>query len=292
MDKLTSALGLSPTAKRAKNTPELPIFDVISKISDEDRRNLLTKFFSGEMTRPTGCNSAVWSLLSAFGEVLVELAKVPPSNKVQENSSTEALTGGQWTEARNRKRRTSTAVQPTQKVDSLDAVKEAERLRSLVVCHFRESEKSDPIQAENDDDFAIRQLIHKLALNAKIEKWYRMGKRVEDKPRLIKVVLCTSSMQRAVLKNAKNLRDFDEFKRIYIRKSMTPAELVESNKKRAALKWLREKDDRWVIYRNEFWIRDEISGGSRTTVAPQIPDSAYSQKSAQVGSSSNQNQEN
>lgn len=292
MDKITSALGLSPTAKRTKNNPELPIFDIISKVSNEDKRNLLAKFFSGEMNRPTGCNTVVWSILSAFGDILVELANVPHPNNVHENASAEAESSEKWTEVRTRKRRVSTAVQLSQKQENFDAVKEAERLRSLVVCHFPESEKSDSIQAENDDDIAIRQLIHKLASNAKVEKLYRMGRKVEGKPRLIKVVLCTSSMQRAVLLNAKTLRDFDEFKRVYIRKSMTPVELVESNRKRAALNWLRLTDKRWVIFRENFWISDEISGGSRKTLVPPIPPEVYSINKPSGGASTSQNQLN
>lgn len=280
MDHLKNALRLSPSAKKQKPDNDSPIFDVVSKIPNADSREILSKFFTGEVSKPTGCSANLWSLVSAFGDVLRELAVQcnKPSEQVTLSDQSQMDTAQAWTtiSGKPRKRfRSSFSVNHEIEKDHVEALKEAERLRSVVVCHFPESEQSDTLKAEQDDDVAIRQMIHKLSNSAKVEKLYRLGKVKINKPRLIKVVLCTSSMQRTVLSNAKTLKQHDEYKGVYVRKSMTPSELEESNKKRAELRWLRNQDARWVIFRNCFWIRDEISSGVRKTVTPQIPSDCY-----------------
>lgn len=272
MDHIKNALRLSPGSK--KRDEEAPIFNLISKISNADSRDTLSKFFKDDFSKPTGCSSNLWALLIAFGDVLVKLLNEQNSVQHKQKQDDPMDTSNAWSKVsgNNRKRLRSSLTENHSPIENVDAFKEAERQRSVVICHFPESEKTNFLQAERDDETSIRLMIHKLTDQAKVEKMYRMGKKIPNgRPRLIKVVLCTSSMQRAVLSCAKNLRNYDEFKKIYIRKSLTPAELQASNEKRATLRWLREKDARWVIYRDNFWIRDDISGGIRSIPVLDIP---------------------
>ena len=54
---------------------------------------------------------------------------------------------------------------------------------------------------------------------------YRMGKPMENRPRLVKVVLPTSIYQSQCLKFAKNLKTVSGYDGIYIRPSMTKDQL-------------------------------------------------------------------
>lgn len=299
MDQIKNALRLSPRAKKQKPDSEAPIFDVISKIPNADTRELLSKFFSGDFPKPTNCSANLWSLVSAFGDVLCELSshtcETQKEINVEESAHMDTTSTDGWstTVNRARKRHKTTTLDSRTSNSQIDALKEAERLRSVVVCHFAESEKSDVLAAEQDDDVAIRQMIHKISPSAKVEKLYRMGKVNPNRQRLVKVVLCTSSMQRSVLLNAKSLKNHVEYKRVFVRKSMTPSELDESNKKRAELRWLRQLDSRWVLYRDVFWIRDEISSGVRATTPPPIPNDCHTNVTAGRNSQlNNQAQEN
>lgn len=287
MQQIKNALRLSPSAKKQKSDNESPIFDVVSKIPNADTRELLCNFFNGEFPKPNNCSANLWSLVSGFGDVLRELAVQfdKSSDDVILNDNATSNTTEAWKTAtgRTRKRlRSSFSLNPELEKDQVEAIKEAERLRSAVICHFPESEMTDPLKAEQDDDVAIRQMIHKISSTAKVEKLYRLGKLIPNKPRLVKVVFCTSSMQRSVLINAKTLKQHDEYKGVFVRKSMTPSELEASNKKRAELRWLRHQDSRWVIYRENFWIRDEISSGVRKTVTPSIPPDCYKARQNQT----------
>lgn len=291
MNHVKSALGISPNSKNKPCEIDPAIFSLISKVPNADNREALENFFKSNLSKPSGCPHVIWNLLSGFADLFSTLAQeitarsdnLESSELLQEPSEMNSDT---WATVTKKGRRPTKRAR-TEEVEIFEnsieshkqpqyaAMKEAERIRSVVICHFPESTNSNHLEAEKEDDANVRQMIYKLSETSKVEKLYRMGKKTNERMRLVKVVLCTTSMQRAVLSNAKNLRNFDDYKKVYIRKSMTKEELVESNRQRAALRYLKQIDNRWVIFRNDFWIREEIGKNVNKTVAPTIPENVF-----------------
>lgn len=77
-------------------------------------------------------------------------------------------------------------------------------------------------------------------------------------------------MQKAALRNARKLRDEAEFKGVYLLPSLTPQQLQEYSKKRRQLHYLRTLNSDWLLYRDEFWLRNKIGKHVIKTSPPDI----------------------
>lgn len=132
------------------------------------------------------------------------------------------------------------------------SAEEKERKRSLVVFGLPESKKEKRSDRIKEDYQAVEDLLDEVGTDCVPTSVYRLPGRTDDptRPRLLKIVLSTSYQQRDVLKNARNLRDSQRFKRTIIRASMTKEERQLDYDLRQAAKKLREKGNQFVIIRN------------------------------------------
>ena len=114
------------------------------------------------------------------------------------------------------------------RVDDYEAI---ERRRSLVIVGMAESNEQKPSAHQNSDLKAVQSLMDELDVEAKPVTVYRMGPRENDdgtkRTRLLKVVMPASVHARLALKNSKNLKNVDGYKKVFVRPSLTREERVE-----------------------------------------------------------------
>jgi hypothetical protein len=126
-----------------------------------------------------------------------------------------------------------------------DASEEKERRRSIVIAGLPETGGDAKTRRQNCKDAALG-ILNALDVESDISAAYRMG-RPGEKARLMKVVLPNSAAQRDVLKKARELRDKPEMTGIYVRPSLTPAQLDFEYNLRKELRERRAKGERCRI---------------------------------------------
>lgn len=137
--------------------------------------------------------------------------------------------------------------------DFSDIIKEEERSRSVVIVGLAESDdRLRPSECQAELESKVGAILDVLKVECRPSSVYRMGQRSNAKPRLVKVVLPTTTHWRLALRNARLLRH-SSFKTVHIRKSMTPEELKRDGELRMeARNRNRECGTRqWVVYKSE-----------------------------------------
>ena len=150
---------------------------------------------------------------------------------------------------------------------------EHQRLRSIVVAGLPEpSSALSSVDQAKADRAAVEGLLSLMEVAAVPNEVYRMGKLGGAHPRLVKVVLPSRQFVYQALRNATKLKEAGNHRSVFIRKSMTREQREELAAKREQLRELRQIEGdacRWVLYRDELWLRDEIPSRKRTTI-PQL----------------------
>jgi hypothetical protein len=124
---------------------------------------------------------------------------------------------------------------------SLDAIKEEERLRSIVVSGL-------PFNSPQLDQMALGDLLHTLGMQCTPCKIFRLGTphQASSKPPLLKVVLPSSSFKAIALSNLHSIRRFPCWKGVSIRPSETLANRQELSRLIAA-----DPSTTYVIHRDQ-----------------------------------------
>ena len=138
---------------------------------------------------------------------------------------------------------------------------EKERKKLNIIVHgVPESDKREPGDRKSEDTRVINKIFRELRVEAEVENVIRLGRVVENKKRLIKVVLRDSDKKREILANAKKLKNSEEFSRIFISPDMTKQEREQDKILRERLKNERESETRdgyrWVIKNREILCLD------------------------------------
>jgi hypothetical protein len=165
----------------------------------------------------------------------------------------------------------STVIPPPYRF-SQDTV-EAKRRRSIVLIGLQEGQKASKEQCREDVQIA-HEVLASIGVDIKPLSVWRLGKKREDgKPRVLRVELNSESSTYRAIGNAKNLKESEKYKGVFLRKSLSVQELEVMRQTRAQLSWLRANhgDTNWVIYRARVWRREEIQSGQMTTVPPLPP---------------------
>ena len=120
-------------------------------------------------------------------------------------------------------------------LEMLDAEK---RSNNVVLFSVKEPENEN--QEENDEEVKIKEVFEKIEVHTLPKSYKRLGQR-GVKPRPILVTLESGNARRDVLKNAKKLKEVNEYKRIFIRKDQHPAIRREYGRLRMVEKSEKEK---------------------------------------------------
>jgi hypothetical protein len=152
-----------------------------------------------------------------------------------------------------------------QQLMAVESAEEKERKRSLVVIGLPESNSGDSIERADADGNAVVSMLRALNIESRPDKHYRMGRPdVERKgPRLLKVVMPSSFLQRRTLGALKHhreqLRVVPGFSKAQVRPSLSPQQLAEDRCLRDELK------KKWAAAQPgiKYWIKNgEIHEGS------------------------------
>ncbi|KAL7080412.1 hypothetical protein ACQ4LE_000076 [Meloidogyne hapla] len=126
-----------------------------------------------------------------------------------------------------------------QQQNAMDAARELERSRSIVLIGVPESENNSATGRAKEDVAAVEQILDGLGVQVLPSAVYRMGRinpAHKGSCRLIKVILPSTKFQWQVLGSWKRsrdrLREQSAWKRLLIRPSLTESVLAEERKKR------------------------------------------------------------
>ncbi|KAH7704869.1 hypothetical protein AAVH_27932 [Aphelenchoides avenae] len=135
---------------------------------------------------------------------------------------------------------------------------ELERQRSVVIAGLPELATNATNKArDNSERDAVFTLIDQLqppdgsqpAPEVSVPCVYRLGaKNTDGRPRLLKVVFATRSMQRSVLSAAKFLRGLPDYADVYVRPSLTPEERLREYNLRKECRARRELGEKSSLF--------------------------------------------
>lgn len=132
---------------------------------------------------------------------------------------------------------------------------EKERRRSVVVSGLPESDAHSARGKFIDDTNTVSQLLDAIDVECDAVQTYRLGKPIAGRARLVKIVFPTSYFQSDCLKKAKNLKSSNNFKRVFIRPSMTreqrEADYLLRQRLRAANEEGKKTGQHYHIYRGD-----------------------------------------
>ncbi|EGT35982.1 hypothetical protein CAEBREN_28922 [Caenorhabditis brenneri] len=120
-------------------------------------------------------------------------------------------------------------------MENKDYAEEKERNRSIVILHVAEGQSRFALENNMEDLKKVNEILKHIDGGTSPVAVYRLGRpRDDNKCRLLKVVMPSSSSQRDILFKAHRLRSYVNSPNppIYIRRSMSPEELKEYREKR------------------------------------------------------------
>ncbi|KHJ79337.1 hypothetical protein OESDEN_21018 [Oesophagostomum dentatum] len=111
-----------------------------------------------------------------------------------------------------------------------DIVEQEKRSRSIVIAGLEEAASGTPaFERQLHTEGAVQDILNVLEVESRPVEIYRMGKPGDNNFRLVKVVFSSQRPFFEVLKKARNLRQIDRFRNVYVRRSMTKAERVKES---------------------------------------------------------------
>lgn len=168
-----------------------------------------------------------------------------------------------------------------------DSFMDKEKRKFNVVVHnLQESVGTYTEQAEEDAAMVRRIIKEELKLVVRTTKAYRVGKKREDRPRLLIVTFENMDMKTEVLKQSRRLKDSTEWNNLYLTPDLTWSQREDLRKVREELARRRESGEENLVIRNFRIIKlntDRPAGGG---AAPQAAATAQPPEAARPSGSS------
>ncbi|EYC20166.1 hypothetical protein Y032_0022g484 [Ancylostoma ceylanicum] len=137
--------------------------------------------------------------------------------------------------------------------DFKDLIEADKRARSIVISGLEEPTESMRLLDRGLDlERKVCDILEIVKVDARPSEVFRMGKPNSAKPRLVKVVLPSTSCWRTALSNSRLLRS-SASSNVFIRKSMTPEERKREFELRQIARERNKgkKDREWVVYKGQ-----------------------------------------
>lgn len=140
-------------------------------------------------------------------------------------------------------------------------MEERDRQHCIVINNIPESNASQPINRAKEDEAVVEEILNACGLDTGLPVGiFRMGKKMVNKNRLIKVKFpCTASVKET-LRGKKNLKTIPKFKNISIRESLSKEERdirTSLIKKCIAMRAEKPGCD-FIVYANNVILREEV----------------------------------
>lgn len=113
------------------------------------------------------------------------------------------------------------------------------RKANLILSGIPEKDEGTAEERKRSDLLTVKRLFSTLDNSTKkdlISAVVRIGKITSSRPRLLKVICCDSETKRTLLSKSKDLRNFEQYKNVYINPDLTPLQQVKNNKLREELR--------------------------------------------------------
>jgi len=140
---------------------------------------------------------------------------------------------------------------------------------NLIVHQVPESSLPDAKERNAEDTAVVSQILVDIGVqDAKLESVVRLGKRIPDKHRLMKVTVDSVSSKIQALRNAKRLRNTQHWKEVFVTPDMTPKEREKNKALREELKRRRDDGEEHLVIRNGeiAKVEDKPSYGSYKSI--------------------------
>ena len=155
---------------------------------------------------------------------------------------------------------------------------QSKRKCNLAVVNMPESTATESVERVKDDSDLFSEIVkEELKLNVKVEKAIRVGKRNENKPRILIATLKDEDTKWEILKASKALRNSenDVAKNIYINKDMTQKEREKNRALREEVKKRRSQGENVKIVKGRCVILEEskkqVEQKIKTTTKEDVP---------------------
>ena len=131
-----------------------------------------------------------------------------------------------------------------------DFLEKDKRKNNLVVHNLPETENSSPTERTEKDTKLFQEMVREtFHINASVSKVFRVGKVMQDKPRLLIVTLATPGVKGDILRLAPQLRNTENWSNIYITPDLTKTEREAARKVREELAARRAAGEANLIIR-------------------------------------------
>ena len=137
-----------------------------------------------------------------------------------------------------------------------------QRKANLIISNVPEPSNASNEENRQQDWMMVDEMLRRLHLRVDVIKVSRIGRKNAGKTRLILVTLSSEDMKWEVLREAKNLRDFDEYHGVYINPDLTKTEREQNKKLRDEVREKREKGEDVVIYKGRIIKRSRPKVGA------------------------------
>ncbi|KAI1691458.1 hypothetical protein DdX_21875 [Ditylenchus destructor] len=145
---------------------------------------------------------------------------------------------------------------------STESIDEHRRQHSIVIANLPESANGSAQTRVREDTKHVKDILDQLEIEAAPITVYRMGKRGENSPRLLKVEMPTKQHTRRILQTKNNLSNSQVYSQVRIRASLTPEDLAKRAELIKKCNEMRtsdpDKQHDFVVWRGQIIRRAEI----------------------------------
>ena len=159
--------------------------------------------------------------------------------------------------------------------EAIEAYRDRESRKCNVIIHnIPESKKLEAKERREEDLQEVGSLLEEgLELkDFQVQSIVRLGKRMEDKHRLIKVTVESVKTKREILSKTKKLKNEVKWSRIFVTPDLTPTERNRSKLLREELKRRKAAGEEGLVIRRGLIVKVDQEANSTSTAASKGPE--------------------
>ena len=131
--------------------------------------------------------------------------------------------------------------------------------KNVIVSGIPESRAGNVDERKNCDEREMMKLFDTIDLTPNISDVIRLGKISERGHRILRVTFAKEEERNHVLRRARLLSKYNDYKNVYLQPDRTPYELQQHSKLRQELKERRDSGEDVIIYKNQIINRNDVN---------------------------------
>ena len=156
--------------------------------------------------------------------------------------------------------------------EAIEAYRDRESRKCNIIVHnIPESKKPEVKERREEDTMEVKRLFEDgLGLEElEIQSIVRLGKKMQDKNRLMKVTVGSVKTKREILSNTKKLKNAENWSRVFITPDLTPKERDRSRTLREELKRRKDEGEEGLVIRRGLIVKVNQESVSTPSTASQ-----------------------